>query len=178
MQFSEILNYVLGGGVMGLVIAVASLRATVRKANAEAEKAKAEAEKAKAEAETVRIDNAEHATRVLIDDILKPLREELSSVRKELGTTKEELNATRKEFGSTKREMARLRKAIDAANRCEHHDECPVLYGLRELPKRNQDDNGAIREDRPPPTVARADVGEPDGDASRHDGTAANEAAG
>ena len=85
MQFSEILNLVLGGGFVALLIAVVTLRATVRKANAEAEKAKAEAE-------TVRIDNAEHATRVLIDDILKPLREELGSVRKELAQTKEELN--------------------------------------------------------------------------------------
>ena len=174
MQFSEILNFVLGGGLVGLLIAVLTLRATVRKANAEAEKARAEAEKAKAEAETVRIDNAEHATRVLIDDILKPLREELASVRKELGTTKEELNATRKEFGSTKREMARLRKAIDNANRCEHHDECPVLYGLRELPKRSKDDDGTVGEDRPPPTLAGADVGESDGDAGGHDGAASD----
>jgi len=174
MQFSEILNFVLGGGLVGLLIAVLTLRATVREANAKAEKARAEAEKAKAEAETVRIDNAEHATRVLIDDILKPLREELSSVRKELGTTKEELNATRKEFGSTKREMARLRKAIDAANRCEHHDECPVLYKLRELPKRSKDDDGAVGEDRPPPTLAGADVGESDGNASGHDGAASD----
>ena len=174
MQFSEILNFVLGGGLVGLLIAVLTLRATVREANAKAEKARAEAEKAKAEAETVRIDNAEHATRVLIDDILKPLREELASVRKELGTTKEELNATRKEFGSTKREMARLRKAIDAANRCEHHDECPVLYGLRELPKRSKDDDGAVGEDRPPPTLAGADVGESDGDAGGHDGAASD----
>ena len=157
-----------------MLIAVLTLRATVREANAKAEKARAEAEKAKAEAETVRIDNAEHATRVLIDDILKPLREELASVRKELGTTKEELNATRKEFGSTKREMARLRKAIDAANRCEHHDECPVLYGLRELPKRSKDDDGAVGEDRPPPTLAGADVGESNGDAGGHDGAASD----
>lgn len=174
MQFSEILNFVLGGGLVGLLIAVLTLRATVREANAKAEKARAEAEKAKAEAETVRIDNAEHATRVLIDDILKPLREELASVRKELGTTKEELNATRKEFGSTKREMARLRKAIDAANRCEHHDECPVLYGLRELPKRSKDDDGAVGEDRPPPTLAGAGVGESNGDAGGHDGAASD----
>ena len=44
MQFSEILNLVLGGGFVALLIAVVTLRATVRKANAEAEKAKAEAE--------------------------------------------------------------------------------------------------------------------------------------
>ena len=51
MQFSEILNFVLGGGLVGLLIAVLTLRATVREANAKAEKARAEAEKAKAEAD-------------------------------------------------------------------------------------------------------------------------------
>ena len=80
---------------MATVIGIVTLRATVRKANAEAEKAKADAE-------TVRIDNAEHATRILVDNIVEPL--------------KDELNATRKDLQATKREMARLRKAIDTAN--------------------------------------------------------------
>lgn len=93
---------------MATVIGIVTLRATVRKANAEAEKAKADAE-------TVRIDNAEHATRILVDNIVEPL--------------KDELNATRKDLQATKREMARLRKAIDTANSCKHHDDCPVLAG-------------------------------------------------
>lgn len=171
MQFSEILNLVLGGGMVGLLITVVTLRATVRKANAEAEKAKAEAE-------TVRIDNAERATRVLIEDIVKPLREELASVRRELGSTKKELNDTRKEFGATKREMARLRKALDAVNRCEYNDQCPVRDELREFSKRTKDEGGADGEDRPPPTHAGADEREPDDDASRHYGAASDTAAG
>ena len=36
---------------------------------------------------------------------------------------------------ATRREMARLRKAIDTANSCRHHDDCPVLYGMREYSK-------------------------------------------
>ena len=174
MQFSEILNLVLGGGFVALLIAVVTLRATVRKANAEAEKAKAEAE-------TVRIDNAEHATRVLITNIVKPLEEELEKVRTKLTAVTNKLEDTQyalrnneKAMGSMQREMARLRKAIDAANRCEHHDECPVLYKLRELPKRSKGDDGAVGEDRPPPTLARADVGESDGDAGGHDGSASD----
>ena len=110
MELSEILNFVLGGSLLATVIGIVTLRATVRKANAEAEKAKADAE-------TVRIDNAEHATRILVDNIVEPL--------------KDELNATRKDLQATKREMARLRKAIDTANSCRHHDDCPVLGGLR-----------------------------------------------
>lgn len=114
MEFSDILNLILGGGLLTAVIGLFTLKATVRKANAEAEKAKAEAE-------TVRIDNADHATRLLVENIVKPL--------------KDELNATRKDLQATKREMARLRKSIDSANSCKHRDECPVLYGLREQPK-------------------------------------------
>ena len=123
---------------MATVIGIVTLRATVRKANAEAEKAKADAE-------TVRIDNAEHATRILVDNIVEPL--------------KEELNGTRKDLMATKREMARLRKAIDTANSCRHHDDCPVLRGVREHPKddpgNGQDGNGAEpggqHEERSPP---------------------------
>lgn len=119
MESSEILNYILGGGLLAAVVGIVTLKATLRKANADAERAIAEAE-------SVRIDNAEHATRILIENIVEPL--------------KIELNATRKEFDSTKREMARLRKAIDAANRCKHSDDCPVLLKLCVLPKGEQPD--------------------------------------
>ena len=136
MEFSEILNYILGGGVLALLIGVLTLKATVREANAKAEQAKAEAERAKAEAESVRIDNAEHATRILIENIVEPLK-------KELHETREELRETKKEFGATKREMARLRKAFGDANSCKHSDDCPVLFGMRDLPKdRGHETNG------------------------------------
>ena len=90
MGLSEIMNFVLGGGLVTALTGLLTLRATVKKKLAEAEKAKADAE-------TVRIDNAEHATQVLVDNIVEPL--------------KDELNATRKDLQATKREMARLRKA-------------------------------------------------------------------
>lgn len=121
MEFSELLNYILGGGLFAAILGIVTLKATLRKANADAEKAIAEAEK-------VRIDNAEHATRILIENIVEPLK-------KELHDTREELRETKKEFGATKREMARLRKAIGDANSCKHSDDCPVLYKLRDLPK-------------------------------------------
>ena len=47
MSSSEILNILLGGGLVALVVALATMKATVRKANADAEKAKADAEKIK-----------------------------------------------------------------------------------------------------------------------------------
>lgn len=137
MELSEIFNFVLGGSLLATVIGIVTLKATVRKANAEAEKAKADAE-------TVRIDNAEHATRILVDNIVEPL--------------KDELNGTRKDLQATKREMARLRKAIDRANSCKHHDDCPVLNGMREHaesagndPDGNGADDGGQPEQRSPP---------------------------
>lgn len=122
MEFGNIMNIVLGGGLLASLVKLATFRSTVREANADAEKAKAEAE-------TVRIDNTEHATRILIENIVEPL--------------KEELDATRKDLQATKREMARLRKAIDTANSCKHNDDCPVLHGVRELPKDDGHEPGA-----------------------------------
>ncbi len=112
--FPKVMNLVLGGGLVATIIAIITLKSTVREA-------RAKAEKATAEAETVRIDNTEHATRILIENIVEPL--------------KEELNENRKALQATRREMARLRKAIDTANSCRHHDDCPVLYGMREYSK-------------------------------------------
>lgn len=132
MELGEIMNIVLGGGLLASLVKLATLRSTVREANADAEKARAEAE-------TVRIDNAEHATRILIENIVEPLRRELDETRKEL-------EATRKDLQATKREMARLRKAVDAANTCRHSDDCPVLMGVRELPKDGGDDGPAVVE--------------------------------
>ena len=111
-----ILNYVLGGGLLAALISIVTLKATIRKAEAEAEKAKAEAE-------TVRIDNAEHATRILIENIVEPLKKELNETR--------ELEATKKDLGATKREIARFRKVVEAAKSCKYSDDCLVLYKLR-----------------------------------------------
>lgn len=114
MELSELFNLMLGGGLAATAAAVVTMKATVRKA-------KAEAEKATAEAEAMRIDNTEHATRILMDNIVKPL--------------KDEFNETKKELARNTREMARLRKAIDTANSCKHSGDCPVLDRLREHPK-------------------------------------------
>ncbi|KAB6430400.1 hypothetical protein, partial [Bacteroides xylanisolvens] len=104
------MNIILGGGLVGTVATIGSLRATVRKA-------KAEAMKAEAGAEAMRIDNAEHATRILMENIVKPLKDEFCE--------------TKKELARNTREMARLRKAIDTAGNCPHRDDCPVLDRLR-----------------------------------------------
>lgn len=128
MNFSEILNLCLGGGVVTLLISLFTLRAAVRKAEAEAAQAKAQAQKAEADAETVRITNAENATRILVENIVKPLKDELNA-------TREDLQATKKELSSTKRAMSRLARAVEAANNCRQSKSCPVLGKLRNNPK-------------------------------------------
>lgn len=160
MTFSELLNILFGGGVIALIISVVTLRATVRKANAEAERAKADAE-------TVHITNTENATRILMENIVKPLKEELNA-------TRNDLQATKREMASTKREMARLRKAVEAASGCRHAEYCPVLVKLQDNPK-NSDrtdsdvlDIGGDRHDCNPDTAhldgsRTGEPGEPDG---------------
>ena len=64
MDLSEFMNIILGGGLVGTVATIGSLRATVRKANAAALKAEAGAE-------AMRIENEEHKTRNLIKNIVK-----------------------------------------------------------------------------------------------------------
>lgn len=135
MTFSEILNILLGGGLLALVVGVITLRATVRKANAEAERAKADAE-------GVRITNTENATRILVENIVKPLKEELNA-------TRDDLQATKREMASTKREMQRLRKAVESASNCPHSDDCPVMRKLRDNQKDSDgaDSDGADQSD-------------------------------
>ena len=135
MGTSEIFNLLLGGGLLASIAGLLTLRATVRKANAEAD--------------ALRIDNTEQATRILMENIVKPL--------------KDEFNETKKELARNTREMARLRKAIDTANSCKHRDACPVLHRLRDQPKDGTADAlGTGGADGQPAT----DGGAPDADAA------------
>lgn len=148
MTLSEILNILLGGGLIAVVVALATMRATVRKANAEAERARADAE-------SVRITNTENATRILVENIVKPLKEELNA-------TREDLQATKKEMAATKREMARLRKAVESASGCRHADDCPVLGKLRDNAKERDVDGDGEREERREPHRDEADGADSD----------------
>lgn len=124
MAISEILNYVFGGGILMLVVGLLTLKAQIRKVNAEAAEAVARAKKAEADAETVKITNAENATRILVDNIVKPLK-------KELDETHEALQALRKEAATSRRELSRLRKAIQCASDCPYSFSCPILSKLQ-----------------------------------------------
>lgn len=114
LEMSEILNWVLGGSLAAAMVSIVTIRSALRKA-------RAEADRALAEADTVKITNTEQATRILVENIVNPLTEEL--------------NETRKELAANRRETARLRKAIDSANSCRYSDDCPVLDRVRESAK-------------------------------------------
>lgn len=121
MDLSQILNVLLGGSLVGALISIVTIRSALRKA-------RADAEKALAESDTVKITNTEQATRILVENIVEPL--------------KQELNETRKDLGATKREMARLRKSIDEANSCRYAAECPVLDRMRRTSKERDGSKG------------------------------------
>ena len=112
MDWSVILNVLFGTGLVATIVGLFSIRSELKKA-------RAEAEKAMAEADAVKITNTENATRILIENIVEPLREEL--------------DATRKELNATKREMSRFRKAVEAIPSCPYHDGCPVLDELQDV---------------------------------------------
>lgn len=125
MDWNDVLNMALSGGLVGLLTFLLTWRSQARKA--------------RAEADTVNITNTEQATRILVENIVEPL--------------KQELNATRRDLSATKREMARLRKAIDDANSCKYSADCPVLRRMREQPKdeqRKPDGRGGIGPRYPP----------------------------
>lgn len=131
MDISIILNYLLGGGLVACIGGLLTMRSTIYKA--------------RAEAVALQIQNTENATRVLVENIMEPLQEELKGVREELKETREELKEARgelkdakKELSAAKREMARLRKALDEANTCKYNEECPVLYKLKKGEKEQE----------------------------------------
>lgn len=119
MEWSEVLNLVLGGSLMGAVVTIVTLRSTIAKSEAEARRAEADAE-------SLRMDNAEHATRILMENITKPL--------------KEELNDTRLALKESCARWLRCAMAVDAANGCRGRDGCPVLMRLQEQQEHGGDE--------------------------------------
>lgn len=131
MDLSTILNFVFGTGLVATLISLLSIRSELRKV-------RAEAKKAEAEADSVKITNTENATRILVQNIVEPLREELDATRKELYQAREEL----KEVPPLKRQVVRLCKAMEAVKSCPYNSECPVRD---ELQKSGDDASSVLR---------------------------------
>lgn len=90
---SLLLNLVFGGGFLITIVTL-----------------KSERKKADATARSAELDNVEKASDILMENIVKPLKEDLNELREE---------------------TIKLRKAINKANGCTFSDSCPVLEQLQ-----------------------------------------------
>lgn len=95
-----------------------------KKYDAEVDGLRAQVEASKADTRGDELANVKEAMSILMEQVVEPLKKEINAIRKEL---------------------ARLRRAVEKANRCpfaDHADVCPVLYELR----RAEDVEGHARE--------------------------------
>lgn len=114
---------------------------------------KAKKDKATAETDKVEMDNFRTGTKILVESIVTPLKQELSNVRSELVDTKKELVETRKELVKTQKELAdtkkeladtqrevyRMRKAMRKITDCAHAEICPVRKEMRNIEQQKQE---------------------------------------
>ena len=95
-----------------------------KKYDADVDGLRAQVEASKADTRGDELANVKEAMSILMEQVVEPLKKEINAIRKEL---------------------ARLRRAVEKANRCpfaDHADACPVLYELR----RAEDVEGHARE--------------------------------
>lgn len=112
MELTEIISLLFGivSAPVGLWIQSLLLR---KKYDTELESLRAEVEAAKTDTRSDELDNVKKAMSILMEQVVEPLKKEINAIRKEL---------------------ARLRRAVEKANRCpfaDHADACPVLLELR-----------------------------------------------
>lgn len=79
----------------------------------------AEVDKLKSDVKSSELDNVRKASGILMEQIVEPLKKEMTRLRNEVN---------------------RFRKALDEYARCPHADGCPVMYKLRELEKGDNDE--------------------------------------
>ena len=111
-----ILNFVLSGGLVAAIIAIATLRSHVKEAEAKAEQALAEAQKMHAEAKSTELDNDKTLVDTFNEYIVAPLKIEVNGLRKD---------------------VRKFTRAIEKINDCPHAANCPVRRELQD----NQDSN-------------------------------------
>ena len=95
-----------------------------KKYDAEVDGLRAQVEASKADTRGDELANVKEAMSILMEQVVEPLKKEINAIRKEL---------------------ARLRRAVEKANRCpfaDHTNACPVLGELR----RAEDVEGHARE--------------------------------
>lgn len=106
---SIILNFVLGGGLIAAITAIATLRSSVKEAKAE--QALAEAKRMRAEAHGTELINEEKTLQIFKQYIYEPIQKEAINLR---------------------RSVNRLNRAIDKIAECPTAATCPVRIKLQE----------------------------------------------
>ena len=107
---AEIWNYILGGGLLALVVGIVTLGAKIKEANAKAEQAVAEAKRMLAEAKGSELNNDEKTLQIFKQYIYEPIQKEVTSLR---------------------RVINRFTRAIDKINDCPYAATCPVRHELQ-----------------------------------------------
>ena len=108
-------NFVLSGGLIAAISAIATLRSSVKEAEGKAEQALAEAKRMQAEAAGTELANEEKTLQMFKQYIYEPIQKEASNLR---------------------RSVNRLNRAIDKISECPTAGTCPVR---RELQKPEDD---------------------------------------
>ena len=105
-----ILNFVLGGGLIAAIIAIATLRSHVKEAEAKAEQALAEAKRMQADAKSKEQENDKNLVDTFNEYIVTPLKKEVNGLRKD---------------------VRKFTCAVEKINDCPHAANCPVRRELQ-----------------------------------------------
>lgn len=108
---SLILNFLLGGGLIAAITAIATLRSSVKEAEAKAEQALAEAKRMRAEATGTELVNEEKTLQIFKQYIYEPIQKEAINLR---------------------RSVNRLNRAIEKISDCPTAATCPVRRELQD----------------------------------------------
>lgn len=107
-------------GILTAILAAGGFKMYIdrRKYLQEVEKLKAEVRASQVNTRGSELDNVQKAMRILMDEIVEPLKQEINAIRKELG---------------------KLRRAVEKANSCRFTADCPVRGELQKSDKAGTD---------------------------------------
>lgn len=117
---SLVLNFILGGGLIAAVTAIATLRSSVKEAEAKAEQALAEAKRMHAEAKGTELVNEEKTLQIFKQYVYEPIQKEATALR---------------------RSVNRLNRAIDKITECPTAATCPVRRSLQDTKDESEADD-------------------------------------
>lgn len=100
----------------GFITAIVLLKSNLQKA-------KEEVNQSKEETRSATVDNDEHVLKMVMEFLVSPLKTEIVGLR---------------------REVAGLKRAIQKANTCKYHDECPVISTMQAQENEGKESNDVL----------------------------------